>query len=241
MVTERRTRTEDLKKRSVAHIFHGFGVPGAAPELVIEKGKGIILTDTDGNEYMDMCSFVHCANLGYCRQELADAAYKQLNQLSYMSTMARCTNIPAVEYAEALTEFTPKNINHFFFCSLGSGATETAIKMSKAYWYFQGVPSKIKTICLMEAYHGATALTQSLMTDPDLRVGLRNLFKHSVPEDAGHEDVALVNIVENLSPKRGFSESHFHYLMNLDFVVFKGFLDEPLSRLILPVFFLPEI
>jgi len=55
------TRTEELKERSLKHLFHAHGVVGDV-NLILEKGKGIILTDTDGKEYMDMCSFYACCS-----------------------------------------------------------------------------------------------------------------------------------------------------------------------------------
>lgn len=163
------TRTQELGKRSVAHLFHTFGVPGTKPELIFETGKGIILTDTNGREYMDMCSFFHCCNLGYGRRDIIEAAYEQMKKLTFMVMTAGSSNIEAIEYAEALAEFTPKNINHFFFCTMGSAAVESAIKFARVYWYLQGKPTKLKVIGLTEAYHGATLFATGLMTDPEIR------------------------------------------------------------------------
>ena len=160
-----RSRTRELGKRSVAHLFHTFGPPGAVPELIFEKGKGIILTDTDGKEYMDMSCYYHCASLGYGRRESMEAAAVYALQ----NMVPGPYNIPAIEYAEELAKFTPKNINHFLFVNIGSAAVESAIKLARAYWYFQGKPTKLKTICLTEAYHGATLYAMGLMTDPELR------------------------------------------------------------------------
>jgi len=163
------TRTQELKKRSPAHIFHTFQVVGSEPELIFEKGKGIILTDTDGKEYIDMGSTFLCTNLGYGRKEFIDVACEQMSKLSFMASIFHYSNIPAIEYAEALTKFTPKNINHFFFCNSGSEANDTILRIIRAYWRFQGKPNKLKIICLMEGYHGQTESLRGLLGDWDMR------------------------------------------------------------------------
>jgi len=55
------TRTEELKKRSLKHLFHAHGTVGDV-NLILEKGKGIMVADTDGKEYMDMC-YVLCLRM----------------------------------------------------------------------------------------------------------------------------------------------------------------------------------
>ena len=155
-------RTEELKRRSVEHIFHTHG-PVSQIDFILEKGKGIIVTDTDGKEYMDMCSFYGCCSLGYGNEEIINAAYEQMKKLSFTPTNVPYSNIPAIEYAEALANFTPKNINRFQFCSGGTEANETAVKTAKAYWYFKGKASKYKVICVMSSFHGVFQFTGGLM------------------------------------------------------------------------------
>lgn len=156
------TRTEELKKRSLKNLFHYHGVVGKV-DLILEKGKGIILTDVDGKEYMDMCSTYACCSLGYGRQEIVEAAYEQMKKLSFTVANAPLSNIPAIEYSEALADFTPKNLTRFQFCTGGSEAVETAVKLAKAYWYFKGKASKYKVICIMNSFHGVFHFSGSLM------------------------------------------------------------------------------
>ena len=156
------TRTEELKERSLKHLFHYHGVVGDLA-LIFEKGKGIVLIDVDGKEYLDMCSAYACCSLGYGREEIIDVAYEQMKKLSFAVANAPYSNIPAIEYTEALADFTPENINRFQFCTGGSEAIETAVKIAKAYWYFKGRASKYKVICIMNSFHGVFYLTGSLM------------------------------------------------------------------------------
>lgn len=162
-------RTEELKRRHLAHVWQAFGVPGVEPDLIFERGSGVKLIDTDGKEYIDTGSFANCTSLGYGRQELIDAAYEQLKKLTYMATFFGCSNIPAIEYAEALAKFTPRGINRFWFCDMGSIATEGSLKVARAYWHFKGKSTKIKTICLMEGYNGSTLALAGLLPDYELR------------------------------------------------------------------------
>ena len=155
------TRMEELKKRSLKHLFHYHGVVGDV-NIIFEKGKGIILTDVDGKEVMDMCAVYGCCNLGYGREEIIDAAYEQMKKLSFAVANVPYSNIPAIQYSEALANFTPENITRFQFCSGGGEAIETAIKIAKAYWYFKGKASKYKVISLMDAFHGVFHFSGSL-------------------------------------------------------------------------------
>lgn len=162
-------RTKELKMRSPRHILHAFAPVGSEPELVFEKGNGVILTDSDGKEYIDMSSVFACTSLGYGDKRLINTITKQLEQLSFMVPVALMSHVPAIEFAEALSDFAPESINHFFFCNSGSEATNTAISIAKAYWHYLGKSSKFKVICLMEGYHGLAGFVLSLLPDGQLK------------------------------------------------------------------------
>ena len=164
------TRLHELRQRSAEHIFMTFGVTGAEPDLIFERGKGITLTDVDGKEYMDMCSFFHCCSLGYGRRELIDAAGEQMNKLTFTPSYFMSSNIPAIEYTAELAKFTPKSINHFFFSNGGTEANETAINIARAYWWGQGKATKLKIICLTDAFHGTAIFTTGLNGDPEVQL-----------------------------------------------------------------------
>ena len=72
------TRTQELKKRSPAHIFHTFQVVGSEPELIFEKGKGIILTDTDGKDLLNVPAF-NSEALKFYVEETGGAATATIN------------------------------------------------------------------------------------------------------------------------------------------------------------------
>ena len=166
MVSE---RTRELIKKDAKYFIHPFGQAGLEPQVIWERAEGIRLWDTNGKEYLDFCSQWQCSNLGYGRKELIDAAIEQMNKLEYVCQPNPFSSIPAIEYAEKLAKFTPRNINHFFYTVAGTEANETAIKLAKFYWYLKGKATKYKVICLSHAYHGTGLMTSSLSGYPPLR------------------------------------------------------------------------
>jgi len=166
MVSE---RTRELIKKDAKYFIHPFGQAGLEPQVIWERAEGIRLWDTEGKEYLDFCSQWQCSNLGYGRKELIDAAIEQMNKLEYVCQPNPYSTIPAIEYAEKLAKFTPRNINHFFYTVAGTEANETAIKLAKFYWYLKGKATKYKVICLSHAYHGTGLMTSSLSGYPPLR------------------------------------------------------------------------
>lgn len=58
-------KTREWARRVKAHLLGSDGVVGAMPEVIFEKGRGVILTDVEGKEYIDVSSFVQACNLGY--------------------------------------------------------------------------------------------------------------------------------------------------------------------------------
>ena len=155
-------RTEELTRKDVAHLIRPATTVGQAPRLIWERGDGALIWDTNENQYIDVSSGgAQCANLGYIRKELNDAAYLQMQNMSHIYSGGPNSNIQAIEFAGELTEVLPGDINHVYFTSTGSHANEVAIQIVRAYWEAKGA-DRYKIICLARAYHGGTALTRSL-------------------------------------------------------------------------------
>lgn len=147
------------------HLLHG-GVPlnsfvEKGSEMIIDEGHGIILKDFCGKEYIDGLSGVCCVNLGYGREELAEAALTQMLKLSYTPNFEGFANTAAIEYARKLAEFTPKGLDRFFFANSGSEANESAYKIARYHWINQGKESKTKIISLQHSYHGLNIASMS--------------------------------------------------------------------------------
>lgn len=130
--------------------------------LVVERGQGVFIYDTQGNEYIEGMSGLWCAGLGFGDQEMVEAATEQLKTLPYYHLFAARGTEPAIELAEMLKELAPVPISKVFFTSSGSEANDTQVKLA---WYYNnalGRPKKKKIISRMKAYHGVTIMAASL-------------------------------------------------------------------------------
>lgn len=150
----------DLKEKDKQYIWHPFTQMqdwfGAEP-LIIERGEGAYLFDTDGNRYLDGVSSLWVTLHGHRRKEIDDAVHDQLGKIAH-STMLGLTNVPSIELAEKLVKITPKGLEKVFYSDSGSTAVEIALKIAFQYWQHVGGSAKEKTkfITLNNAYHGDT-------------------------------------------------------------------------------------
>ena len=152
----------ELIARDTAHLIHPLHDRQAHQAgRVWVKGRGAVLTDADGKEYIDGLAGLWNVLAGHGRRELADVAHAQSETLAYMSGYTGSSNQPAIELAERLAEIAYPSINRFFFTSGGGEATESSIKMSRAYWKLRGRPEKTKVISRVEGYHGVTLAAMS--------------------------------------------------------------------------------
>ena len=157
--------TKELQALDAAHHLHPFtdGASLAAKGArVITKAKGITLTDSDGTEMMDGMAGLWCVNIGYGRDELAEAAAAQMKQLPYYNTFFQTTHVPAISLAAQLADLAPGDLNHVFFASSGSEANDTNIRLVRHFWAAQGKPEKQVIISRTNAYHGSSMGSASL-------------------------------------------------------------------------------
>jgi 4-aminobutyrate--pyruvate transaminase len=130
--------------------------------LIIERGKGVYVYDTDGKPYIEAMAGLWCTSLGYGNEELVEAAAAQMRKLSFAHLFTGKSHDPAIELAEKLKEIAPVPISKVFFCSSGSEANDTQVKL---VWYLNnalGRPQKKKIISRIKGYHGVTIVSASL-------------------------------------------------------------------------------
>ena len=152
----------ELIARDTAHLIHPLHDTRAQQSArVWVKGEGALLTDADGHEYIDGLAGLWNVLAGHGRRELAEAARAQCETLAYMSSYAGSSNEPAIELAEHLAALTYRSINRFFFTCGGGEATDSSVKMSRAYWKLRGQPDKTKVISRIDGYHGVTLAAMS--------------------------------------------------------------------------------
>jgi adenosylmethionine-8-amino-7-oxononanoate aminotransferase len=124
--------------------------------LVVERGEGNYLYDTEGNRYFDGVSSLWVNLFGHRRKEIDDAVRDQLDRLAH-STFLGLSHPPAIELAEKLLAIAPPGLSRVFYSDNGSTAMEIAIKMAFQYWRQKEKGEKRNTfLTLAEAYHGDT-------------------------------------------------------------------------------------
>lgn len=151
--------TADYRALDAAHHIHPFSDMGSLNKTgsrVIVKAKGVYLWDSEGNQIIDGMAGLWCVNVGYGRKELADAAYKQLQELPFYNTFFKTTHPPVIELSALLAEVSPEPFNHFFYCNSGSEGNDTVLRIVHQYWLTQNKPSKKVVISRKNAYHGST-------------------------------------------------------------------------------------
>ncbi|MBP3924159.1 adenosylmethionine--8-amino-7-oxononanoate transaminase [bacterium] len=123
--------------------------------IVIERGEGVYLYDTEGNRYIDVISSWWCNLLGHCNPQISAAVKQQADTLEHV-IFANFTHKKVIELCDRLIKIIPKGLCKFNFADNGSSAIEMAMKMSFQYHQQTGNPQKTKFMALTDAYHGET-------------------------------------------------------------------------------------
>ena len=130
--------------------------------LIITEGEGVFIKDINGKRYLDGLGGMWCVNVGYGRNELADAMAEQARLLPYTNTFVDMSNAPAAELAANLARIAPKGLNHVAYSTSGSCANDTAVRLAHFYQARRGEPSRRHVISRLNSYHGSTYLGISL-------------------------------------------------------------------------------
>lgn len=153
-------RSQRLAADDKAYIWHPFTQMQDWQQeqpLIIDRGEGNLLIDTEGNAYIDGVSSLWTNVHGHRHPKLDQAVRDQLDRIAH-STMLGLSNVPAIECARKLVQIAPPGLTKVFYSDNGSTAVEAALKM--AYQYQQqatgGCSDKIKFMTLTNAYHGDT-------------------------------------------------------------------------------------
>src|SRR5271165_4554207 len=124
--------------------------------LVVTEGRGAMLYDADGREYIDSLSGLWNVNVGHGRGELADAAAAQMRQIAFASAYIGATNEPAVRLSEKIVRHAYANSAAVYFTTAGAESNESSFKFARYYWKVTDQPNKTKIISRTHAYHGVT-------------------------------------------------------------------------------------
>ena len=150
--------TEQLRLWDKRHVWHPFTQMQdweRDEQIIIAKGEGCWLIDTDGNRYLDGVASMWTNVHGHCRRELNDALKEQVDRLEH-STLLGLASEQSIILAARLAEITPPGLDRFFYSDNGSTAMEVAVKMAYQYQVHSGRPERSRFITFRNAYHGDT-------------------------------------------------------------------------------------
>ena len=156
---------EDLRQKDRDHNIHpwtDFATFKEEGSEVMAEADGVYVYNAEGERYMDGIGGLWCVNIGYGRDEMAQAIADQVRRIPYYSTFTHLTTPPAAELAAKLAEVAPASINHVFYGTGGSMANDTAIRVIHFYFNRLGKPEKKKIISRVDAYHGSTYLAMTM-------------------------------------------------------------------------------
>jgi len=144
------------------HAFADMHAVETGGEVVVDRGEGVHVWDEAGKRYVDATAALWYCNVGYGREEIAEAAYRQLQKLPSYSTFGNLSNRPAIELAERVGALAPVEGSKVFLTSGGSDSIDTATKMARRYWQLLGQPERTMLVTREHAYHGMHVAGTSL-------------------------------------------------------------------------------
>jgi adenosylmethionine-8-amino-7-oxononanoate aminotransferase len=150
--------TAQLREWDKRHVWHPFTQMqdwDRDDQIVIEKGEGCWLVDTDGNRYLDGVASMWTNVHGHCRKELNEAIKAQVDRLEH-STLLGLASEQSIILAARLAGITPTGLDRIFYSDNGSTAMEVAVKMAYQYQSHHGRPERSRFITFRNAYHGDT-------------------------------------------------------------------------------------
>jgi len=137
------------------------------PPVVIEKGKGCMVWDTEGKSYIDFVAGVAVCSLGHAHPRVVKALCRQADLLFHVSNLYY--TIPQVELASWLVENS--FADRVFFCNSGAEANEAAIKLARKYFNGNGKKSRYRIISMENSFHGRTMATLSATGQDKIKKG----------------------------------------------------------------------
>lgn len=134
----------------------------AGNQLVMERGEGPYLWDTDGRRYLDATASLWYCNIGHGRARVAEAVAAQMKALETYHTFGRFATPAVIDLAERVAAMVPMPDSKVFFGSGGSDGIETAAKLARRYWHALDQPGKRTIVTRANAYHGLHAFGTSI-------------------------------------------------------------------------------
>ena len=135
---------------------------GEAPNRVLRTADGVFIEDRDGHRLLDAFAGLYCVNVGYGRQEIAEAIAEQARELAYYHAYVGHGTEASITLSKMILDRAPAGMSKVYFGLGGSDANETNVKL---IWYYNNIlgrPEKKKIISRWRGYHGSGLVTGSL-------------------------------------------------------------------------------
>lgn len=158
-------KISEMDRASVLHPFtqlHDFATGKAGNPTIVDGGKGIRIRDAEGREYIDGFAGLYCVNVGYGREEVAEAIARQAYKLAYYHSYAAHTTEELAKLSDRLVKMAPGNMSKVFYGLSGSDANETQAKLVWYYNNLRGLSKKKKIIARDRGYHGCSVVSGSM-------------------------------------------------------------------------------
>ena len=156
---------KDIAEKYVLHTYNRF-------PLVLERGEGVYLFDTDGNKYLDFAAGIAVYSLGYGNKEINDAMKAQIDKICHTSNLFYHEQLgPA---AAKLVKAT--GLSKAFFTNSGTEAVEGAIKAAKKYAWNKTGSDESEIIAMNGSFHGRSVGALSVTGNPHYHDGFRPLM-----------------------------------------------------------------
>jgi len=160
-----KTHTKNLDSIDKNNLFHpitNLKAHSSEDLLIVDRGEGVYIYDTNGKKYLEGLAGLWCSSLGYGVEELGEAAKEQMNKLGYSTLFTSKSHEPAIRLSEKLIELSPFKNGKVFFGNSGSDANDTQLKL---YTYMNnalGKTKKKKILSRVKGYHGVTVASASM-------------------------------------------------------------------------------
>jgi len=141
--------------------------------IVLTKGQGCRLWDTEGREYIDFVSGIAVCNLGHAHPKVSEALSKQADILLHVSNLYYTE--PQIELAYRLTQNS--FADRVFFCNSGAEANEAAIKLARKYVKDKGEKDRYRIITMEKSFHGRTMATLSATGQDKIKKGFEPVLE----------------------------------------------------------------
>jgi putrescine aminotransferase len=163
-VVENRSLAEwqNLDRQHYLHPFTDHKDLGEKKSRIIARADGVYIYDVEGNRILDGMSGLWCVNAGYGREEIVEAAERQLRELPYYNSFFQCSHPPSIELSRTLGELTQPQFSRVFYTGSGSESIDTMLRMVWRYWDLLDQPDRRIIVARKNAYHGSTVAGASL-------------------------------------------------------------------------------